>query len=320
MSTSKRIYAFLSDRLSAAQACVLVTVTDVTGASVRNPGAQMAVSSQGDYVGSLSGGCIETAIVGEALEALRSEAPRRIAYGAGSPIIDIRLPCGGRVDLLFTPLTHSGVIAEVRGAMADRRCTTLVLPSSGNAVTLAPGGATGWTAGGEAFCVRLVPPLRLVIAGHGAAVEALAALAGAMDIDCEVLTPDQLIADRLGAHGLPVHVLETRGDTAAITGDPWTAFAFFFHDHDWEDALIGAALGGPSLYVGAMGSRKTHAARCDHLRALGTAQADLDRIVAPIGLIPSSRDPETLALSALAQIVDAYNSAKQAQEQTGTAM
>jgi len=308
MSTTKRIHRFLSDRLNAGQGAVLVTVTDVTGASVRNPGAQMAVGHDGEYVGSLSGGCIEKAVVAEALEALAAGTPRRIAYGAGSPIIDIRLPCGGRVDLLFTPLGDATLPDSVLAAHRARRPITLALPTGpGQPPATSTASETGWSADRQVFRVRLVPPLRLVIAGHGATVEALVALAGAIDVACEVLSPDADIVARLAAGGTRAAVLETPRAAPTLAGDAWTAFVFLFHDHDWEEALITAALAAPSLYVGAMGSRKTHAARLEALSAAGFPMADLARIISPIGLIPSSRDPETLALSTLAQVVDAYN-------------
>jgi len=67
------------------------------------------------------------------------------------------------------------------------------------------------------------------------------------------------------------------------------------------------ALASAAFYVGAMGSRKTHGERVRLLNDAGVDRTALDRIVAPIGLIPSSRDPETLALSTLSQIVDRYN-------------
>jgi xanthine dehydrogenase accessory factor len=66
------------------------------------------------------------------------------------------------------------------------------------------------------------------------------------------------------------------------------------------------ALASPAFYVGAMGSLKTHQTRSALLMSLGVDADSIARIAAPIGLIPSSRDPEVLALSTLAQIVDRF--------------
>jgi xanthine dehydrogenase accessory factor len=60
------------------------------------------------------------------------------------------------------------------------------------------------------------------------------------------------------------------------------------------------------FFIGAMGSRRTHASRLEKLRELGVQEDLLARISAPLGLIPTARDPVTLALSALAQVVDGY--------------
>lgn len=62
---------------------------------MRNPGTIMGVAQDGSFAGSLSGGCIENAVVAEALEALKEDAPRMVRFGAGSPYLDIKLPCGG---------------------------------------------------------------------------------------------------------------------------------------------------------------------------------------------------------------------------------
>nr|WP_269748063.1 XdhC family protein [Altererythrobacter lutimaris] len=147
-----------------------------------------------------------------------------------------------------------------------------------------------------------------MIAGHGASVEALVRLAGAMDVYCEVATPDQDIVRRLSnaPSALPF-LLERLSDPLPVEPDSHTACTFLFHDHDWETELIEQALSAPSFYVGAMGSLKTHNARCEALVKRGVSATAIARIAAPIGSIPSSRDPETLAISIFAQVVERYN-------------
>lgn len=189
------ILAFLRDSLKSGKRACLVTVTDVTGGSVRNPGAHMAVVEDGNACGSLSGGCIEKAVVAEAAKAIAADVPHRIAYGAGTPIIDIRLPCGGRVDLLFSPLSSSEAIDDLLDRLAARRPAVLALPAGEPEVLET--GETGWAQ--ETFLVRHHPPLRLVIAGHGGTVEALVRQAGALGIASRIATPDPDIAAALGS-------------------------------------------------------------------------------------------------------------------------
>ncbi len=302
------IFDFLAARQASGTPAALVTVTSVTGASVRNPGAHMAVDEAGNFVGSLSGGCIEAAVVAEAKATIASNAVRNVRYGAGSPFIDIRLPCGGSVDLLMTPVSGALWPRTLADTLAERRPASLRLPKKNAAVSLAQGVAlsgAGWN--GDMFEVNHIPKMRLQIIGHGASVMALAELALALPADLLLLSPDSAIIADAASRNISAHLLkDARGD-AALMGDPWTATIFLFHDHDWEAELLKAVLARPSFYIGAMGSLKTHAERLDRLRLDGVSEATLARLTAPIGLFHSSRDPSTLALSTLAQVVQAFH-------------
>ena len=272
---------------------MLVTVLAVEGSSMRNPGAHMAVAADGSYVGSLSGGCIEAAVVAEAREVLDAGRARCVRYGAGSPYIDIRLPCGGGLDVHFLPLSDTALVERACAALAARVPFTLDLP------------------GGEGRCAEVshVPNPKLLIVGHGAAPLSLARQAGAMAADVAILTPDTELFARAEEASYPVQLLGKTGDTHLLASDPWTAIIFLFHDHDWEGRLMARALQLPHFFIGAMGGRKAHAHRVETLRALGASAEGIASIQAPIGLFHSSRDPDTLALSTLAQVVLAYQQA-----------
>ena len=88
-----------------------------------------------------------------------------------------------------------------------------------------------------------------------------------------------------------------------VTDDKWTALVLMFHDHDWEYALLEQALKGNAFYIGAMGSIRTHQDRCEMLKDKGVSPEDIARIHGPIGIIPTMRDANLLALSTLAEIV-----------------
>ncbi len=288
MHNAKPIFAFLTAAAGAALPTALVTVIAVTGASTRNPGSHMAVAGDRSFAGSLSGGCIEAAVVSAALEAIADGQPRIVRFGAGSPIIDIRLPCGGSIDLLITPLADGGLAAAMLAKLTARQPAHLTLPMPG----------------GGGFAVTHRPNLRLAIIGHGASVRALHAQASAYGADTLVVTPDAAICADAGGDAI---LLRSTGDRPDLAIDAWTAAIFLFHDHDWEGPLLAQVLAAPGFFTGAMGSRATHAARCAALAARGVGAEAIAGIVAPIGLIPSSRDPETLALSILAQVVDRYH-------------
>lgn len=309
MFNARGIFTGITEAQKAGVPAALVTITHVSGSSVRHPGTHMAVTAEGAMFGSLSGGCIEHAVIAEARQAIENGKPHCVRYGRGSPFIDIRLPCGGSVDLLINPLASERNIGrDLTSMLARRRPFALRLPRHEGQPEVGGELPEGRVAIEDDFIVvRHSPPLRLVIAGHGATVDCLRDLALASDIETQVFSPDEQQIERSLAAGAAVTWLRTSGSGLPLSLDHRTAFAMLFHDHDWEPSLLAGALDSPAFYIGAMGSRKTHAERCERLRGLGVVEADVERIVSPIGLIPSLRDPETLAISVLAQVVDGFN-------------
>jgi len=301
------IFSFLAEKLEAGCRCALITVIGVTGASTRNPGTHMAVAEDGSFIGSLSGGCIEAAVVAESRATIKAGQPREVSFGAGSRFIDLRLPCGGRIDLLIVPLTDVAFIRQLMAIIEQRAPFALTLPRTDGVVSVEIRlcGAR-LSIDTDQIIVAHVPDLHLVISGHGASVTALARLAVALGVDSLVVSPDPLNIAQANTLGVRTHVLTMPTDRAPVL-DGWTAAVFLFHEHEWEGPQLAAALASSAFFVGAMGSVKTHGARLAELAALGVPESDRARIVAPIGLIPSSRDPETLALSTLTQVVAAYH-------------
>ena len=111
---------------------------------------------------------------------------------------------------------------------------------------------------------------------------------------------------QLEAENIWAYRLSRIDQTDVLSGDPWTATIFLFHDHDWEIDLMQRALELPHFYLGAMGGRKAHAFRSEALKERGVTEEQLATIRAPIGLFHSSRDPQTLALSTLAEVIRTY--------------
>lgn len=303
------IFNFLHAKAEENQKTVLITLIAVTGASTRNPGTHMAVAEDGSSTGSFSGGCVEAAVVAEALDVINSGSPREIRFGAGSPYLDIRLPCGGSIDLLFSPIKDHRIIADIFGRAKKREPLTITLDSDeidmGCEAQVAHRISVERT--GSQILIHHIPAAKLNILGHGPSVESLVRLATSYGIDCAILSPDPAVIDAVQALAVSADLLKTPQATALLDPDPWTACIFYFHDHDWEARLMKQALASPAFYVGAMGSRKTHALRQKYLSDIGVTAEELASMAAPIGLIPSTRDPATLALSTLAEVVDSYH-------------
>ncbi|MEO7248020.1 MAG: XdhC family protein, partial [Novosphingobium sp.] len=244
------------------------------------------------------------ALVGEAQRVIASGKAEELRLGAGSPLIDIRLPCGSGIDLLIMPDPDAKALHRVRTRLSAREPVELVLNRDGMVIAREAEADehTGWQ--GDGFRLRINPQLRLVIAGHGEEVTALHALARAWGTETWVLTPDERLAAELGSTAV---LLKTPAAIPALNLDRWSALVMLFHDHDWEVPLLAKALEQHAFYLGAMGSPATHQRRLEALAQIGVPSDTAALIRGPIGLIPAARDPQTLALSVLAEVVATYN-------------
>lgn len=306
MKQARSILAFLRDCARRGERAVLVTLTDVTGSATRAAGEHMAVAESGAVMGSFSGGCVEAAVVTEARDVLAKGQPRQVRYGAGSPYIDIRLPCGGGIDLFFLPDPDRTRIDLALDILKRRRPLMLQITPRGDltASEAREPEQTGWVDG--VFRARHDPQLRLAILGHGAEPAALLRMAEAYGAETVLFSPQASLIDEARAKGTPAHLLRHVGRAGNFVVDPWTAVVTLFHDHDWEIDLLLQALEQQPFFIGAMGSRRTHAERRSCLLKAGADPLSIDYIAGPIGLIAATRDPQTLAVSILAQVVQAY--------------
>ncbi|HTR17958.1 MAG TPA: XdhC family protein [Acetobacteraceae bacterium] len=306
LKNAKLVFRYLLDAASRGEKAALLTVTGIIGHSAREAGTQMAVSETGGAAGSFSGGCVEAAIIGEARRVIAAGQAELLRYGQGSPFIDMRLPCGGGMDVLVSPVASAAPILQAYELLEARQPVALLLGRDGS-LLVQPGGkgtASGWR--NDLFLVQHMPDLRLIIAGQGAETSALARLAVCFGADVTVLSPEKMTAMAAAQAGAEAWELAGRQRSAHLHADPYTAVVMLLHDHDRETELLLQALEQAPFFIGAMGSRATHARRLDALAARGVPSAALKRIVGPIGTIHAARDPETLALSALTQIVTRY--------------
>ncbi len=251
----------------------MCTIVDIEGSFSRRLGAQLAVSPDGIVTGSLADGCLEKQL---ATEVLSGGERRVLRFGAGSPIIDFRLPCGSGLDILVDPAPDHAACVEVLETLGERREACLAL-------SMGPLGVR-----------HFVPSLRLVLFGEGPELDALAMLGRASGLTVETFSKD-------GAGGLSLGRAP-----GGIAVDRWTAIILLFHDHEWERAILQWALETPAFFIGAQGGRPARDERSARLLAAGVSEAQVARIASPIGVVQHSREPVALALSILASVVGEY--------------
>lgn len=322
---------------AAGDAVAIATVVDTWGSAPRPPGAKMAVSAKGQIAGSVSGGCVEAAVVEEAGRVLSDGRPRLLRYGVSDESAwSVGLACGGTIEVFVEPL-DAAAFERVRDAIEARRpaaVTTVIrgpealigrkrvaladgsafgeLPAEFRAASDAAvaGGASRKAAApeGEIFVDVLSPPPRLVVVGGVHIAIPLVALAKTLGFHTTVVDPREGFgnaarfphADRI-VGAWPDRALAEIGLDAA------TAVAVLTHDPKLDDPALTVALRGPAFYVGALGSSRTQEKRRNRLMEAGLSEAEIGRLYAPIGLDIGGRSPEEIALSIMAQIVAARN-------------
>ncbi len=286
----------------------LATVVRTWGSAPRRPGSLLLVRDDGLFEGSVSGGCVEGAVI----EAARA----RIAGGGGGELLtfgvasetawEVGLACGGEIGVLVQAVDDSGFPPALFDRLAEAR-------AAGQPLTLATDFATGRTVeidtveGGTGdFVHRFDPPRRLMLVGAVHISQALAPMAAALGFQPLIVDPRGAFAAGPRFAG---HEVDNRWPDEALEDwqpDAASAVVTLTHDPKLDDPALVAALRSPAFYIASLGSRKTHAARLERLAAQGFGPPDLARLHGPAGLDIGAANPAEIALSVAAQLVAAW--------------
>jgi len=322
----------------------LATVIETFGSSPRPVGAKMALTADGEMTGSVSGGCVEGAVVEAGVEVLRTRKPQLLHFGVSDDTAwNVGLACGGQIDV-FVRLMDWSLFKQLKEAMDHANPVAYVTVVRGPAplpgkemVVLGSGEVFGtiseeldavvktevgsvFPRGAsqqmilpvegsiEIFADVLLPAPTLIVVGGVHIAITLVALAKILGYRTIVIDPRRHFGsqvrfpdvDRL-VHTWPDEALTEVGIT------PATAVVLLTHDPKIDDPGLIAALPSSAFYIGALGSRKTQAARRKRLLEAGFPESQVDRLHGPIGLDIHARTPEEIALAIMAEIVLARN-------------
>ncbi|SEK27965.1 xanthine dehydrogenase accessory factor [Roseovarius nanhaiticus] len=313
MTDSDDIPQIALDWHRAGRGAALATVVQTWGSAPRRIGAMLAVSGAGDMAGSVSGGCVEGAVVAEAIEAIAEGAARMLEYGvADGDAFAVGLACGGTIRVLVQPVGSAlpeAVLAQLTEARTARVPAALVSPKGAPPRVEASGHAerfrmdrSGFEEDGETFVAIHNPPLRLIVVGAVHIAQTLVPMAQAVGYDPVVVDPRSAFASAARFPG--TRLLDDWPDDGvrALGLDGRTALVLLTHDPKLDDPALTEALRSKVFYIGALGSTRTHAARLDRMRAAGFGEDDLARIHGPVGLDIGAAGPAEIALSILAQM------------------
>jgi xanthine dehydrogenase accessory factor len=160
------------------------------------------------------------------------------------------------------------------------------------------------SAGGKLFAQVNNPPPRLLLVGAVHISQALAPMAAMAGYGVSVIDPRRAFATDERFPGIDMRSDWPDEAMEVLKPDRRTAVVTLTHDPKLDDPALQAALRSPAFYIGALGSRKTHAARLERLAAAGFTPEQTARIHGPVGLSIGALSPAEIAISALAQITE----------------
>ncbi len=334
------------DWLAEGRRVVAATLVETLGSAPLDPGAEMLVDDSGRIEGSVTGGCVEGALVEEAHGVLAGAPPRVATYGiSDQQAVDVGLMCGGTVKVFVHELR--GVIeamqatrAEVQDGRPVALATLLDGPSAGAKMAVLEDRVIGGLEHTELLDDSVARDARGFLDEGRSAVRRYSAKGETMGADLRVAihafaTPPRMVVfgaidfsaslARIATEiGYRVTIVDARRAFAqsprfaehaevvvAWPGEylagqelgPRDAVLVFTHDPKFDEPALVAALETGAGYIGALGSRRTHADREERLRTVGVPEAALRRVNSPCGLDVGARTPAETAIAVLGEIL-----------------
>lgn len=310
------------DWMRAGKPAALATVVQTWGSAPRPVGSQLAISAEAEIMGSVSGGCVESAVVAEALEALEDGRPRILEYGVSDDdAFAVGLACGGTIRVMVEPIgvgqgpdqsliealvaARAGrepVVYAVNPETWERRLITGPDPLAAAADAARHADKSGFE--GDWFLGVHNPPLKMIVVGAVHIAQPLLTMARLTGYDPVLIDPREAFG---AAHRFPGEEISNDWPDEAIAAigiDTRTALITLSHDPKIDDPAILAGLNSAAFYIGALGSTRTHAKRVMRLEEAGFSDAAIARIHAPIGADIGAKSPAEIAVSIMAEITE----------------
>jgi xanthine dehydrogenase accessory factor len=266
---------------------------------------------------------VEGAVIREARAAIADGRPRPLEFGVSDARAqEVGLACGGTIQVFVWRLPGAAVLPPVLARVAARAPAVAALDlATGALAVVEPGldggpvaagareaiardaAATVQGPGGPVFLRPFVPAVRVVVFGAVHIAQALVPMVRLVGWEAVVADPRRAFATAARFEGVQLEHGWPDEALARVGLDGRTAVVTLTHDPKLDDPALAAALRSAAFYVGALGSRRSQAARRERLRELGVSDVDLARLRGPVGLAIGARSPAEIAVSILAEIV-----------------
>jgi xanthine dehydrogenase accessory factor len=303
----------------------LATVIKTAGSFPVPLGGQLVIGPAQQFEGSVSGGCVEAAVISEAEGVLATGAPQRLTYGVSDETAwTVGLPCGGTIEVFLERLSGDADKAHLDTVLAAQASRALVVvetdlangrrtlhadadgfPDELRSQLLAGESLLDELAGSTRFLRAIAPAVHVILVGAVHIAQVLADLSRRVGFAVTVVDPRTGFSSPERFGGVALHAGWPGEALPALGLDGQTAVVTLAHEARLDDEALSAALRSPAFYVGALGSRRTHAKRVERLSAAGFSEAEIARIDAPVGLSIGARGPAEIAVSILAAVIKA---------------
>ena len=306
----------------------LATVIDTWNSAPRPVGSQLVVSAEKNFMGSVSGGCVEGAVIESALSSIENESCQLLEFGVSNETaFSVGLPCGGSIKIMIEPIgVGNGLpitfLEELKSAVhSGQLCSIVTDINSYRRVFLKNGKQVlgeftrNMPVKGSEIWRQALPvlesnfffniyrgTLKLVIIGAVHIAQFLAEIAKISGYQIIIIDPREAFCS---AEKFPGSILVNDWPEDAlqkVTIDSSTAIAILAHDPKLDDSTLSYVLNSKSFYIGCLGSKKNHAKRVDRLKLKGFTEAQISRIHAPIGLNIGARSPAEIALAIMSEV------------------
>jgi xanthine dehydrogenase accessory factor len=330
------------------QEIAVTTVIETWGSAPRPVGSKMITTSKGGIAGSVSAGCVEGAVIQEALLVMETEKPKLIEFGvADDTAWEVGLACGGTIKVFIEPgfalnsiyqtladkikQGESFVTITVLEGQENIINKKMLIQSDGNFIgdLSLPEGTSRiieeshlFLESGESGILTLPdgtviflevypPPSKLLIIGAVQLADPLITLANAVGFDSILIDPREAFATRDRFPHVKMLVRKWPQEALAeLVLDKSTYIVVLTHDPKIDDPALQSSLRSDARYVGALGSHRTNQKRLERLRMEGLMEEELSNLHAPIGLDLGGRSPGEIAVSIMAEIVKVKNNKK----------
>lgn len=306
-----RLFGIASEWKAKGHGLAIAFVVSTWGSSPRQVGSLMLIRDDAQIAGSVSGGCVEGAVIEAGIELIGIGGSKRLDFGvADTTAWEVGLSCGGQISILVMAVADNGftpnLLKSTAVSLAERKPVGISMPVAGGTAKTIDTPPEQSQLIGDQFLFVQAPRPQIIIIGAVHISQHLASMATQCGFDVKIIDPRRVFATPERFPNLQLVLDWPDQVLAEMVLDAETAMVALTHDPKIDDRALQLALDTPMFHIAALGSRRTHVSRLERLADAGFSDAQTARIKGPAGLDIGAKTPAEIAISVLAEIIAAY--------------